>query len=481
MPELEDSKAILSIKDKIIILCILLLVLIGSFAFETLTLLFLVIYIIVGIFAGILNNKVTIYFFLFSILFQNLILICCSDYLASWEHTTFSIVKEGTLYIAVLTSLSYRKKDVKITPLMIISFLYGILLLKNFFVSSASFTSKIVSLRQSLVPFICVYVGNNVRINNKELKKILKIVFILGLIISFSGIFELYFLGDDFWLKLGLHDFIINKQGDLPSYLYNGVTVNFYTWDFGAPTRRLISLLADPLASAHLIFLALAIMCSKNLVQKDSEIICIDHKSKKVNVFNILCIMVLLYACIMSYSKAIYIFMIISTFVLPVYKSKDKAKKILIIAILIFLFPIAIYSVYLVSTGDGSIGIHINGLVSGLSTANLFGHGLGVTGYLAKSRGEIGGQVAGLESYIGSLAQQLGIIGVIVFVVYIGFIFITLSNKYRAYHSNFTLLTLMLLIGLTVEMVFSESSVSIMGTGIYFILIGIAYSKRNNF
>lgn len=98
------------------------------------------------------------------------------------------------------------------------------------------------------------------------------------------GLFELIILGDEFWIKLGYAQYMYVKQGTLSSQLFKGVTRNFYTWDFrNIPIRRIVSITADPLATAHLIFIGFAIIFSgcvnsfinKSFTKKSKSIFCI--------------------------------------------------------------------------------------------------------------------------------------------------------------------------------------------------------------
>jgi len=102
----------------------------------------------------------------------------------------------------------------------------------------------------------------------------------------------------------------------------------------------------------------------------------------------------------------------------------------------------------------------------------MMGHGLGTAGVQAAMLA--GETVAAAESFVGSMAVQVGLLGVGAFGAYLLVLFVRLIHIWNRWHSRFTLLALALLPGLVVCMLFSESSVSIMGTGIYFILIGLA-------
>ena len=87
-------------------------------------------------------------------------------------------------------------------------------------------------------------------------------------------------------------------KGNMEYNLFRGVTVNFYTWDFGGiPIRRMVSITADPLATAFLIYLGVLIIFTG----------CISFKNKrKINGFFVILI-VLSISSFLSLSKAIFV------------------------------------------------------------------------------------------------------------------------------------------------------------------------------
>jgi len=119
---------------------------------------------------------------------------------------------------------------------------------------------------------------------------------------------------------------------------------------------------------------------------------------------------------------------------------------------------------------------HIDGLLMGLSTANLAGNGLGTAGVTATAL--TGAETTVRESYIGVLFAQIGYVGGLAF---IGFILAEgkqLLDLYRTYKSKFLILSFTCLLGVFTCSIFSESAISIMGTEIYFIIIGITEQER---
>ena len=115
---------------------------------------------------------------------------------------------------------------------------------------------------------------------------------------------------------------------------------------------------------------------------------------------------------------------------------------------------------------------HITGLLNGFSTSGWIGNGLGTAGSSVIMLTGTESNVS--ESYIGALFSQVGIVGGVSFIMFLLMQIRQLVKLYKIYKSQFVILALVCLIGIMVCMIFSDSAVSIMGTGIYFIIIGMA-------
>lgn len=106
--------------------------------------------------------------FLTTILFQNIIVILFSDTASSMWITIFSLIKEGMLYLSiVLYVIKGKKTEVKRND-AILAFSIVAIFAKNLFVTGASISAAIISLRQCLIPFLGVSVGQNLRIEKRD-------------------------------------------------------------------------------------------------------------------------------------------------------------------------------------------------------------------------------------------------------------------------------------------------------------------------
>lgn len=411
------------------------------------------------------NDWTMLRFFLLVVMFQNILVILFSGKVSTSLITIFSLMKEGMLYIAVV--LCALKKNVLKIKKMDLLLLTGVvmLLLKNLFVTSAPLSAAIISLRQCLIPFLGIIVGKSIRINKDSVGRLLKFNVRYSTVLAVLGIIELLFLGDAFWSKLGFAQYMFEKQGTLSSQLFRGVTRNFYTWDFGGvPVRRIVSITADPLATAHLIYIGFVIIA----------VGCVRYTSKKNRLNQYFMLAVLLFICsVLSLSKAIFVFMAVTIVVIMYYRNilpKSFVKYGAIFGGIIILMYV-VKSIQELTSATATAN-HIVGLINGFKASSVFGTGLGTAGVMTAKIAN--NSIATTESYIGTFVQQIGYIGLAITLIYFWKIFSELRQKWIKYHDRFTILAITILLCIVIEMFFSESSVSIMGTCIYFIYIGMA-------
>lgn len=415
-----------------------------------------------------LNNRIEmLYFFLLLVMFQNIIVIIFSSSIPNLYNVLFSIIKEMMLYIALIASTIrkgkiYIKKNNQLSLIFLGVYLF--MLLKNLFITTAGLNSSILSLRYMLVPVLCIYVGKNINIDAKKTQSFLHKLVFFSIVLSLFGMIEQFVLGDSFWNKIGYKNYAIKMKGNMEYNLFRGVTVNFYTWDFGGiPIRRMVSITADPLATAFLIYLGVLIIFTG----------CISFKNKrKINGFFVILI-VLSISSFLSLSKAIFV-LIGLTFWICAYFYNWMPKSILRMATMLLLIVfIIILKSYVGNTDSVTSSLnHVMGLLNGLSASNLTGNGLGTAGSSVIMLTGVESNIS--ESYIGALFAQVGLIGGIAFLLFIYEQIKRLFKLYRIYKNKIIVLASVCMIGILVCMIFSDSSVSIMGTGIYFIIIGLA-------
>lgn len=408
------------------------------------------------------NNEFSLLYFTVFSFFQNILLILFANHIqASWM-TIFMLSKEVMIYGCLVINF-LKKKKIQRYELLFISF--GILLMESFIISDGEVYAKILTIRQMLLPFVCYFFGKEISLNNDSIRKIVKIIIYASLVTAVLGFIEFFVLGDMIWLKLPLQKYQENKKTVFE--LYNGVPLNFYTWDYywiiNRVVRRLVSLFADPLITGH--YLLLGAILAKNYIRK---------RNKKI----IICI-VLLVAALLTLSKGVYISVLIFIFMYLLRNMKYLDIKIicsLVIMIIIGGFGF-IYNFVVRYMNTSSVVIHMNGLLEGIENLSLFGYGIGKAGVITAKVGEISENLAA-ESYIGVLAVQLGSVGTIFFVGFFVIIAFKLIKKYKNTHKIIFLDSACLVIAVIVEAFFSESSIGIIATGMYFVFAGLFMNKK---
>lgn len=429
--------------------------------------------IIIGIYAltavlfAIKNDWSTIVFFLGAVMLQNLVAIIFCRYVPEIYITLFSLVKEAMLYLAVAVGF-IRNGRVNLsrrsTWLMLLALaVYCLMVVKNLLITPAGLYAAIVSLRYVLLPVVCIFVGMNLTLTPQKTDTLLKTVVGFSCLLALTAVIERFVLGDAFWNKIGYSYYAEVIKGNAGWTLVNGVTVNFYTWDFGPMLRRFVGITADPLATAYLIFLGAAIVATG----------CVRERATgKINSFW-LCGLLCGICALAVFSKAIYVLLLVVP-LLMAYFDRWLPKWFMKAAIAVGgVAVVGVLALYLQrSETVTSAAVHVTGLLQGFATMGLAGHGLGTAGVQAAMLA--GETVAAAESFVGSMAVQVGLIGFGAFVLYLLVLFVRLVHIWNREKNRLTLLALCLLPGLALCMLFSESSVSVMGTGIYFILIGLA-------
>lgn len=407
-------------------------------------------------------NYRTLYFFICSTLVQNIVLIIGANRFGSTWTTMFSLSKEIMLYGCVVYSLIKNKKTPKYTMLWV---LFLLALGASFILSDADTYSKFISVRQMLLPFICFYFGKGLKIHENELKNVAKIIINASIVVGIIGILELIVFKNSIWHMLPMQQYQINK-GTTFSF-YNGVPLNFYTWDYYAivhsVVRRLVSIFGDPLITGHYLFLGYVLAG-----------VYIEKRTKKraIQVFLFIC-------SILTLCKGIYVTYVVFFFMKLIkrYSYSTIKHMFLYIAGSAAVVAMLIYNVASRYLSTSSIMIHINGLINGIGAGGLFGKGLGKSGVLVQVLTQAESRLTG-ESYVGVLASQMGYIGLIVF---FGFFILAIFRLIKRYKRNNNILiynSAAIVLGVLVEAFFSESSIGIVGTGMYFILAGISISSH---
>lgn len=428
--------------------------------------------LVIALLCSVENGIHMIAFFLVMVFCQNLIAILFHPYIPPSYNTLFSLTKELMLYGALaLDVMRYGRLKLDKYNWLTAVFLavYLAVSVYNLLVTPAGLQAAVIALRYTLLPVLCLYVGRRLHISQRDARRLPRMLVAFSLCLALAGLVEVFCLGNDFWQKIGYGDYAVKVKGNVAYSLRDGVTVNFYTWDFGIiPLRRLVSVTADPLATAYLLFLGLLLLFTGAVSRK-------DVRGKRL--YYAAAAVIVTVACALCLSKAIFLLAGIA-FVLGAFYRKMIPKEFFQVGIVacgvIMAFGLGYYlenSAILTSSVK-----HLMGLVYGFRAGGLLGGGLGTAGSTALMLTGTWTEVS--ESYIGGTVAQLGFVGLLAFIGFMGMQILRLMRLYRMYRSGFTLFAIFFCIGNFVCMLFSDSSVSMMGTGLYYVLIGLAQQDR---
>lgn len=394
---------------------------------------------------------------------QNFILIVFSRWFNGSTTTLFILLKELAIYYGVFVYWLAKlcRKDFRfniIDAAFVIFLLYSVV---NMVINHSNISAAIASLRQFLIPYSCYYFGRYVYRNNNQDRLIsffLKAMFVLALVSLVIDIFD----PKQFWESLGFKQYQFNKTG---STLYS--TDSFYTYDFGFKLRRLTSLLADPLAYAHLIGTAILLFLAKKYRENWMELVFFGSAILCFSKFHVMLIMVLAYLIVMRNTKTGWI--------------RGLWTICLIVAVVFGYNYLMDYTAGL--SANTATGNHFSALQNGFENMSLFGGGLGTSGFNALLYGDSAATVktsidtSTIESFFATLLSQVGLLGSVIY--YIGVICIVRKLKMMfsetsdfKYYSCFVMLFAVL-----VESLVSASSISMLGSGISFIFAGLLEQK----
>ena len=416
-----------------------------------------------GLFLLFKSDYKFLIFFICFIFMQNILLVVCANKFTPTTNTLYALSKEIMLYAFCLKSLFVVKDRKAKCFIILIAALYILLTGVSFFRSDASFMSKVISIRQIFLPFVCFFFGYFLEIDDKKKKRIFDLIVVLAIITAVIGFLDFFVFQNSIWSKLPFATYQANKGTEFD--LRNGVPLNFYTWDFadvfGVVARRLVSIQADPLTTAHFLFLGFVLTGYSNLKRKR------------------LIKWVLFIASVLTLCKGVYIGFVVY-FALMILKRLNykQFRNLFIVGALIAaaLFSTAVTIISKVAPGS-SIVIHIRGLIDGFVNTSFLGYGIGKAGVMVSVKTGID-RITG-ESYIGIVLAQLGVVGFALYVIFTICLIFRLYYFYSTHGRKDVFIPVCLLLSVFIESFFSESSVGLIATGLYFVLAGQSFATFN--
>lgn len=304
----------------------------------------------------------------------------------------------------------------------------------------------------------------------------------VAIVFALFGILEAFILPENFWLAIGQEEYYLMKEGRVPQ---GSLYLNMYFWDFGEPVRRIASVTGDPLLSSYTLLYGTLLL----------GFWMFSIGPGKMRVGHLVAFLTLV-AMIATLSRGAVVTLLGGILSLMIaLQSTWIYATILITGIATILATVGLFGDLILQYITGRS--HINGILTGLATSleHPFGIGIGLSSNVALSRAtalEVDLDfISGGDSYFGSLASQIGIVGVIlVYSIFIGIaVCLYRQRKYlrrsgAPYVWIYTA-TIVMLSGLIFTSLLNESGFSFVGSGLIFLTSGIlvshatAYSRKH--
>lgn len=417
---------------------------------------FLVVEILLLIYCFTQSGVVSIEYYILLTIVQNIVLVLLAPYISSMTTNLIIIIKECIIYIGAL-KYWIKNKFNRINKIDVWFILFCMISVLSIVVNKINIYVGLYSLRQFLVPFLCYYFGCGIEYKdkNKLIKEISRFLIYISIIVAIVSWMIYTKDPDTFWTGIGYKEYYLNKYNTLKSFS----TMNFYTFDLGYRMKRFTSIFVDPLAFAHFVVVPILILLYGYKRQLGG-----------------LKIFFILTACV-CLSKYHVIVLAVIVFIFFYQKSKSQAgrafyKVVMIACVGVIFVMLSNYSSSL--TENTSIGNHFNSFSYGLENISLLGKGIGSGSWTAYATGAaniVEGDYG--ESLFSTMMVQVGVLGLIPFYVFIAVILLKL---YRVYSNNLSpqyIICFILILSVCIETLVSASSISMLGTGIYFILAGV--------
>lgn len=451
-----SKKTIKGIPVEHLVLFLMVIMSLGSIAVMKSGWLFIIVMYAMAIYYMIKQNESTVIFFAWCCVLQNIICIVFSPYLKSSEVTLLLCVKEFLVYFSFLYYVIRRKKIyLNEQTILFLGFIF--LVLMSFVVRDVPFKYQVTGFRQLALPFFCYLFGKSLNINSDGLHKLYKSILIISVSLAVIGLI-IYCCPNGIWDKIGYQTFFKTKNGVTENFGYE----NFYTFDLASifgRVKRLVSYTADPLATAHILAIGMIIA----LIVGGKWNICIA--------------IVLGLALILGISKSILIIAAVALLIIIYINIKTKKNRNLFKALCFLLGVLFVgYMIFIYSAGTGensSIGNHYSSLIAGIRDMSLLGNGLGTAGYTVVLSGNENAALEYTESFFAVTSAQIGFAGILCVYGFLLSISRRLYNKYKSSGKKEFILGMIFVLSIAAESLVSASSVSMVGSSLYFILAGV--------
>jgi len=370
----------------------------------------------------------------------------------------FVALKEILTVIILIFLIFKRIKKIKLFYIDFILLVFINIHIAYLILGNEALFLKVISFREAFMIFAFYTIGRLSYTNFKELKKFSEIIIYIGLTIALFGLIERFLFTMDTWNFLGAFDYV-NLKYEVRINEY-GFPVNWFTYiNDELKIRRIVGTVLEPTSfSRFLSFIALLSLYYFSI-----------FKEKKLRNRKIFLILLLIITIGMSRGGLLIVFIGILIYFYN--------KQHLISLVIAPIFIIGLLGTDLFSLSSGNSQRHIHGLTEGIIAAYTTpaGHGLGASGQLAVLYGNISGDEKVSESYIGGLGYQLGMYGIVPYILF-NIVVLFYLIKYKAINHYLALLIISGLLGVFITSFLSNSAVSPISSALIFIYTGISIS-----
>jgi len=341
--------------------------------------------------------------------------------ISAWKEIFILIV-----FISIIFQLLLSKKisfNTTLVDLLMITFLiYGVLhffIPEEFFGVSSNIKLRLYGFKADFLFIFLYFAGRFVNLDKKHIRLIYLLLIFIGVLTALIGIFEVSFLKEEIFLKLGYVDYTQKHMGMIYTGKF-GLAENFWA-DFGGITvRRAVSVYmsSQPFAQSYLLIIPFALTLLFNKIFKNKLLLS-------------LATLFMFIALFMTITRAVIIVCFIQVALIGIILKKRNIMAILaifLILCLLFLIFIPKFSSFIertLSFKDPSAKGHLRMWERSINFFEkyfFFGIGLGMGGETSL---RFAGKDAGGESEYFVYASELGIIGVTLYL----FIFISILKK----------------------------------------------------
>jgi len=283
------------------------------------------------------------------------------------------------------------------------------------------------------------------------------------------GLFEAYVLPESFWLSIGHEEFYLQKI-DRP--IQNTLYGNMRYWFNGQPVRRVASITGDPLISSYPMAMVIVLLVGYYLTRA------------RFRPWQLLAIGALGLATALTLSRGAVLAVAIAVGLNVVAKRSTRLMVALTVVVLLAIMAsTAIFGdeILRVTTGAGHVDQLVDGLRRGIERP--LGYGLGTASSLAtgiaRTKSLENLVVGGGDSYMGSIATQMGLPLMVLFYMLMLLMIHDLARHYRRLQiagrkeAWWFGATTGMLAGLLVTSAVNESGVGFVASGTIFIFAGV--------